>query len=108
MLHKFKLGLPMLGLVIGVALSAFNTLGTTSSRAETIYEYTGDQTPAERSQAENYIKVTSISCPGGNNECAVTLDQDFGTHPDFTNVTTDATTGMPDGGSDFVSNSTKL
>lgn len=106
-MKKLRIGLTAIAVILAGSLSAFSILPVNVNKdSDTIYEYTGAQTPQARTQADNYLKVSSITCLGGTNECSVTLSQDFGTHPDFTNVTFDPSTGMPNGGSDFVSNST--
>ena len=110
MSYKSKLMLPILAVIAGVAASAFTVGPTYHARKlnSYIYQYNGAQTPAQRILSSNYTIVSSVSCTGSDDECAVTLNQDFGTHPDFSNgkVTFDAN-GMPDGGSAFVSNSQK-
>lgn len=107
-MKKLRIGLTAVAVILAGGLSAFSVLPLNVNKdSDTIYEYTGAQTPQARTQADNYLKVSSITCPSGTNECSVTLDQDFGTHPDFTNVTFNSLTGMPNGGSDFISNQQK-
>lgn len=104
-MKKNILGLSAIALAIG--FSAFN-LPSSSKLVNTIYQYTGPQPQSisSRQSASNYTKVSSITCPNGEDECAVTLTDDFGTQPNFTNVTFDAS-GFPNGGSAFVSNGKK-
>lgn len=97
--------LGLVAIVAALGMSAFDTF-----RVDTIYQYnTTDQTKTARETATNYIKVSSVTCSGTGNECAVTLTKDNGTNPDFSSglVTFDATTGMPNGGSTFVNNQVK-
>jgi hypothetical protein len=102
MLHKSKLMLPILAAIIGVAASAF-TVKPLTKASNTVYVYNStDQSIQARETASNYIKG-SEDCSGSGDECSVTLNQDFGTNPNFTNVTFDSQ-GFPDGGSAFLSN----
>lgn len=103
MTHKSKLVLPILAVIVGIAASAF-TVKPETKASNTVYMYNStDQSIQARETSSNYIKG-SVTCSGLGDECSVTLNQDFGTHPVFTNVTFDSSTGMPNGGSAFVSN----
>ncbi|HEY6083416.1 MAG TPA: hypothetical protein VIU45_08165 [Chitinophagaceae bacterium] len=101
---KSKLMLPILAVIVGVAASAFTISPLKKgNQANVVYKYISpDQSADARKTASNYEKGTT-TCSGSVNECAVTLNQDFGNTPDFTNVTFDGS-GFPIGGSAFVSN----
>jgi hypothetical protein len=105
-MKKLRIGLTATAVILAGGLSAFSILPVNKD-SNTTYVYSStDQSIAARETASNYI-IGTTTCPLGNNECSVTLDQNFGTNPDFTNVTFDPSTGMPNGGSDFVSNQQK-
>lgn len=97
----------IIAIVLAIGFSAFKMPVKGKKFTNTIYRYDGTQSEVERKKAANYTKVASISCSGTDNECAVTLNADFGTHPDFTNVSFAMTTGFPNGGTAWVSNSQK-
>jgi hypothetical protein len=76
---------------------------------DTFYVYVGtSQLVSARSNSNNYRSSTTNPCGGGANECGVMLAQDYGLFPNFRLVSFNTTTGMPDGGLDFVANYTKL
>jgi hypothetical protein len=106
-MKKLRIGLTAAAVILAGSLSAFSILPVNKDSNTTYVYNSTDQSIAARETASNYVKG-SANCPSGNNECSVILTQDFGTHPDFTNVTFDPTTGMPNGGSDFVKNLTQL
>lgn len=107
-MNKLRIGLTAAAVLLAGGLSAFSILPLNVNKdSSTTYVYTSsDQSIQGRENPDNYAKG-SRTCAGSGNECLVILDQDFGTHPDFTNVTFDSSTGMPNGGSDFVSNQQK-
>jgi len=79
------------------------------------YSYSGSQDPLNRTNSGNYSACAfPPTCTGGINECCVELYVKLDLlghppyHPDFTNVTFDGATGMPNGGSDFIANNTKF
>lgn len=106
-MYKNKLMLPILAVIAGIAASAFTIPSLHGGKyANTVYEYIStDQSVTARETASNYQRGTT-TCPGSGNECQVTLNQDFGITPDFTNVTFDSN-GFPNGGSAFVTNQQK-
>lgn len=105
-MKKIKFFAAGLALVLAIC-SAFTIPPLKGGKqTNTIYKYIStDQSVTARETASNYQKG-SATCPGSANECAVTLNQDFGMTPDFSNVTFDSN-GFPDGGSAFVSNALK-
>ena len=87
-------------IALAVSFSAFSV-----KKDVTLYRYDGLQSENERKIATNYTKMTSsIFCLGSGNECAVVMSFDNGEHPDFTNITFQPGTGIPNGGSDFLFN----
>jgi hypothetical protein len=78
------------------------------------FYFIGSQTPSDRENSENYCPMNLISiCLGGINECVVVTnsfrrDTNGIIRPNFSNVTFDFTTGMPNGGTGFIANFTSL
>lgn len=103
-MKKLRIGLTALAVILAGSLSAFSVLpGNVNKDSNTTYVYTSSaQTIQARENPANYLKGTQL-CSGSGDECRVILNQDFGTHPDFSNVTFDSN-GFPSGGSAFVSN----
>lgn len=101
-MKKLRTGLAAAAVILAGSLSAFSILPVNKD-SNTTYVYTSsDQTIQAREDPANYLKGTQL-CSGSGDECRVILNQDFGTHPDFSNVTFDSN-GFPNGGTAFVSN----
>ncbi|MBN8850514.1 MAG: hypothetical protein BGO55_31615 [Sphingobacteriales bacterium 50-39] len=113
-MKKYLLG--SIALVLAIGFSSFTHV--TRSKKFTVYPfvYTGTQTPAERAKSINYVyKVTDPGCVDNTTtECGVNLTLTaapaLDSHPDFSGdkVTTDPDTGLPNGGSAFSSNETRI
>lgn len=118
-MKRYLLG--MLAIIVAIGFSAFTkpTAHITKvgkfTRADYWYVYVGDQIDiSQREVNTNYTTptLTEPTCGTGANECAVKVTVTLvgvnpPASPDFTNVTFDATSDMPNGGSDFKKNDVK-
>lgn len=105
-----------LALVLAIGFSSFTHVS--SAKKFTVYPfvYGGAQTAIERAKSSNYTyTATDPGCiDNTTTECGVNLTLTtapaLNSRPDFSGgkVTTDITTGLPNGGTTFSSNETKL
>ncbi len=116
MLHKSKLMLPILAVIVGVAASAFTVIKNNSNSTKVAgtywYTFTGSQTVSGRMDKTQYVSPTTSKpgCSGNGNECAVEVSGINGVPPQdisSLNVTFNGSTGMPDGGTNYADNAQK-
>jgi len=118
-MKKYLFGLFAIAFAIGFSAftkpSAHITKGKKFTTGQYWYTFSGAQTVSDRQVKTNYTSPVSSepTCSGITNECAakVTVTLDIHNNPpaniSSTNVTFDATTGFPNGGSDLLQNDLK-
>lgn len=109
-----KYFLSSLAIAVAVGFSAFTTIKANArANSDYYFVYTGtSQSPSALSNPANYeYKGSTPSCGGGADECAVEVSLSSAPTLDSTlpsgDVTFNAITGVPDGGTDFVANETE-